>query len=296
MRILVGNNSFSYPGGSETYNFSLIEELVRIGHEVIAVAHNGPGIVSKKLNEIGVDVCFKPIDGNFDLCLLSHSSSINLTKNVKGYKIQTCHGIFPKLEQPVPGMDDYVSISEEVQSHLKKLGYESNLIRNGINCERYNIKNSINEELKTVLSLAHSDSANEVIKRSCEIIGCELIICNKFKEWKWNVEDAINSSDLVISLGRGAYESMACGRNLVIFDQRSYMESSVGDGFVTLDNVNLYLKNNCSGRFSNREYDHLKLSDEILKYNRSTGKQLREFALTELNISIQAKKYIDLLR
>jgi len=295
MNILVGNNGFSYPGGSETYNFSLIESFVKKGHNVVAIAKNGPGMVSKKLNEIGVEVYFGEIDGCFDICLLSHSTSIELAKRVKGFKVQTCHGVYPSLEQPVKGMDAYVSISEEVQEHLNRKGYESLVIRNGVNHDRYYSKKPINRELKVVLSLAQSDEANEIIEKCCSLIGCELITLNKFKERKWNVEDVINESDLVISLGRGAYESMACGRNLVIFDKRNYMES-VGDGFVTGDNVTDYIKNNCSGRFSNIKYDYHLLADEVSKYDVKYGDQLKNFSLNELNIDNQSEKYLNILK
>ncbi len=128
------------------------------------------------------------------------------------------------------------------------------------------------------------------------MVGCELITLNKFKERKWNVEDIINESDLVISLGRGAYESMACGRNLVIFDRRNYMESSIGDGFVTIDNIGLYIKNNCSGRFSNTEYDFELLANEIMKYNIRHGDDLKEYSLLELNIDTQSEKYLKILK
>src|SRR3990167_8067335 len=114
MKILVGNNAFSNPGGSETYSYALIEELIRRGHHVEAIAKIGPGIVSKKINDLGVPVHFKPISGTFDLILASHSTSIAMLGNVKGFKVQTCHGIFPSVEQPVPGMNAYVAISEEV--------------------------------------------------------------------------------------------------------------------------------------------------------------------------------------
>lgn len=295
MKILVGNNGLSNPGGSETYTFALINELVRRGHTVHALGKLGPGKVSDKLKEIGVSSFFKPISGNYDLILLSHSSSIKLAENVKGFKVQTCHGIYPALEQPVPGMDAYVAISEEVQEHLKNLGYDSTIIRNGVDCLRYKPTTQINKKLKTVLSLAHSDPANAIISEACKIVGVDLIINNKFKEFKWDVEKIIDKVDMVISLGRGAYESMASGRNVVIFDKRGYMKlPAVGDGIITRDVVGKYLQSNCSGRYTKKEFDAQLLAEEILKYDSSHGNDLREYALENLNIVIQARKYLQL--
>jgi glycosyltransferase involved in cell wall biosynthesis len=295
MRILVGNNGLGLPGGSETYTYALIKELVKRGHDVTAVGKDGPGLISRKLEELGVECFFTPVWGNYDLILLSHSSSIHLAKDAIGFKVQTCHGIYPSLEQPVPGIDAYVSISEEVYNHLKSKGFDSTIIPNGIDCDRYKPKTPINDKLKTVLSLAHSEPANEIIKQACKIANVNLIINNKFKEWKWEVDEIINKSDLVISLGRGAYEAMATGRNVVIFDQRNYTNMpAVGDGIITKDNVDDYLKNNCSGRYTKRVFDAQILAEEILKYNPQHGKDLREYALENLNIEKQVDKYLNL--
>jgi hypothetical protein len=295
MRILVGNNGLGLPGGSETYTYALIKELVKRGHDVTAVGKEGPGLISRKLEELGVECRFEPVWGKYDLILLSHSSSIHLVKDAIGFKVQTCHGIYPSLEQPVPGMDAYVSISEEVYNHLKSKGFESTIIPNGVDCDRYKPKTPINDKLKTVLSLAHSEPANEIIKQACKIANVNLIINNKFKEWKWEVDEIINKSDLVISLGRGAYEAMAAGRNVVIFDQRNYTNMpAIGDGIITKDNVDGYLKNNCSGRYTKRVFDAQILAEEILKYNPQHGKDLREYALENLNIEKQVDKYLNL--
>lgn len=295
MKILVGNNGLGLPGGSETYTYALIKELVRRGHHVTAVGREGPGLISRKLSELGVKSFFEPVSGEYDLILLSHSSAIHLAREAKGFKVQTCHGIYPALEQPVAGMDAYVSISEEVYNHLKSKGFDSTIIANGVDCERYKPVNPINDKLQTVLSLAHSEPANTIIKEACRIANVNLIINNKFKEWKWEVDEIINRADLVISLGRGAYESMASGRNVVIFDQRNYTNMpAIGDGIITKDNVDNYLKNNCSGRYTKKVFDAQLLSEEILKYNSQYGKDLRDYSLENLNIQKQVDKYLNL--
>jgi glycosyltransferase involved in cell wall biosynthesis len=296
MKILVGNNGLGPPGGSETYTYALCKELKRQGHTVHAVGKIGPGKVSDRLEKIGIPCYFKPISGNYDLILLSHSSSIELAKDTKGFKIQTCHGVYPALEQPINGMDAYVSISEEVKEHLNNLGYNSTVIHNGIDCLRYRPINPINKTLKTVLSLAHSDSANEIIKRACDIAGVKLIIHNKFRNFSWEMDEIINNADLVISLGRGAYESMASGRNVIIFDHRGYTKMpAIGDGMITKNNAIDYLHNNCSGRFTKKEFNADLLAKEMLKYDYNNGKELREYALNHLNIELQVQKYLNLI-
>lgn len=298
MKILVGNNQLGNPGGSETYAYTLIEELVRLGHDVTALAGGGTtGVVSDNIQKLGVNCVFGELKGTFDVAFLSHQSAINRAKNVKAFKIQTCHGVYPAQEQPCQGMNAYVAISEEVQNHLNNLKYKSSVILNGINVERYKSTTSLNNQLKTIVSLAHGNKANVFLQQICDELSIKLIKHNKFGNWTWDMVPIINSGDMIVSLGRGAYESMACSRNVIIYDQRTYANNdNLGDGFVTNINVNDYLKNNCSGRYSKNTYTYETLKQEILKYDPSEGKRLREFVINNMNIRQQVTKYIKLIR
>jgi glycosyltransferase involved in cell wall biosynthesis len=297
MKILLGNNRLAKPGGSETYAYAMAAELMRQGHKVTCIASGKPGMVSAKLRELGVAIYFRPIPGErFDVAFLSHSTSIAFAQRVKAFKVQTCHGIFPSLEQPVDGMDAYVAITEEVCLHLRKLGYRSTVIHNGIDCNRFQPEKRLHRELTTVLSLAHGEGANVILSKVCADLGVQLITQNKYNGAIWHVEHLINKADLVVGLGRSVYEAIACGRNAVIYDQRSYMDSAVGDGFVDCRTIGHFLKNNCTGRYSQRVLfeDDVKL--ELSKYNPMVGKLLRKYALEELNIEKQVKKYLALVR
>ena len=192
-------------------------------------------------------------------------------------------------------MDSYVSISEEVEKHLTKLRFKSTIIHNGINCDRFKPIKPINKNIKSILSLAQSDVLNNKIRKVCDKMGIKLYCLNKFKNPIFNVENMINEVDMVISLGRGAYESMACGRNVMILDKRPYINKPpLGDGLLTEDNISDIIKNNCSGRFSNTIYDENMIEKEIMKYDSKLGDFCREYALNSLNIKYQVDKYLKL--
>ena len=294
MKILVGNNTLGRPGGSETYTYAIIKELISKGHDVDAIGVNG-GMISNKLKELGVKCYFKPIAKEYDLILLSHGSAINMAKNCKGFKVQTCHGIYPKLEQPVKGMDAYVSISKEVKNHLSVKGFNSTIIENGVDCERFKSKKPINIKLKSVLSLCQGATANNMIKQVCQELGITFIKNDRMKAPVFNIEDIINRVDLVISLGRGCYESMACGRNVLIFDSRKYVgEKAIGDGMLIKNDIKYFLQNNCSGRFVRKQFNKEQLKNELTSYSQQNGEDLREFVIKELNIKKQVNKYLDI--
>lgn len=294
MKILVTNNTLKGIGGSETYAYALINELNnREGIEVHGFSKN-IGLISEKLRQIGVKITTTPID-EYDLVLASHTSTIRFIKNFNAVKIQTCHGVYPKVEQPIKGVDIYVSISDEVKNHLKMNGYESKIIHNGVDCDRFKPLNSINKDLKRILSLSHSESLNNDIRLICNKLNIEFKTLNKYKNPIFNVEDEINKSDMVITIGRGVYESMACSRNVLILDERHYLDKPpLGDGLVTPHNISDFIKNNCSGRYSGVIFDSKLIEESIRRYDPTLGDDNRDYVVNNLNIKSKVDEYLKL--
>ena len=293
MKILVANHHMKQFGGSETFTYTLIGELIRLGHEVDLFTFY-PGMISDKAKEdFGIKI---NTTGHHDLVLASHNTTIKYIYDYVNYDfmIQTCHGIYPALEQPSPHADKYVSISKEVHDYLfESCGYESYVIWNGIDCKRFSPVKTIRKKLKNILSLAQFDKANEKLAKASRILEVNFMIRNKFNNPTWNIEDEINKADLVVSLGRGAYEAMACGRPVLIYDSRNYSKD-YADGIITPYNVAKVMENNCSGRSFRLSPNVNELVYEIKKYRSEYGHNLRTFALFNLNIKHQVKKYLNI--
>ena len=286
--ILVANNHLKKVGGSETFTYTLIEALLKKGYEIEYFTFF-KGEVSQRIErDLGVQFMSKP---KYDLVLANHNTCVNYLSK-RGVTVQTCHGIFPKEEQPTKYADGHIGISKEVKDHLEGLGFNAEIIVNGINCDRYNIKTPINTELKSVLSLSQSEPANEKILAACKALGLNFSKFNKNENPVWHVEDMINEADLVLGLGRSAYEAMACGRAVVVFDERAYFQS-YSDGYMTSSLVKQCVENNCSGRYSKLEFTTADLIEAFKKYKKEDGDALRALALTDFNIDIQIDKYLE---
>ena len=166
LSILVTNNHLKTFGGSETFTFSIIEELCKLGHSLEYFTFQR-GLTSKKIeDELNVTFYSKK---KYDIIFANHTSCIEVLRRSVSPRtkiIQTCHGIFPEMEQPSKLANNHISISKEVQNHLLKLNFKSTIILNGININRFNSKKPINKELKSVLSLCQSEQANSEIKKS----------------------------------------------------------------------------------------------------------------------------------
>jgi hypothetical protein len=278
MNILAATYHLKGLGGSETFTYTFVKELVELGHNV-DVYTLYKGVVSNKLGKLIVD---KPKD-KYDVIFVNHI--LDNIKSIKGYKILTCHGTLG-VENPVSGADKYIAISKEVQAHLAIKGYKSEVIFNGVDCIRFSPYHYINDKIKRVYSLCHGSIANEMVKEACKKLNISFS-----DERGWDVERYINEADLVVSLGRGVYEGMACGRSILVFDSRDYMPMQ-GDGIVTLENIEAIKECNCSGRSFKIPFTTETLVKEFGKYNSEQGLFNRRYALAYMNIKTQVQQYL----
>ena len=284
--ILVANHHLASAGGTETYSYAIIEELVTKGYQVEYFTFHKGEFSARIEKDLQVPFMSRK---KYDLILANHNTCIDYLFT-KGFIIQTCHGIYPDLEQPSPNADAYVAISEEVNLHLQKLQYRSKIILNGINIHRFTVTKPVSNTLQCVLSLCHSEEANDVLRAACAATGATLLILDKYNHPVWEVEQTINKADLVVGVGRSAYEAMACGRPVIIFDSREYYPSC-GDGYVK-DILEDSIRNNCSGRFSNKSYTAKDLIIELKKYNAQDSDYFRKFAEAHLNIQTAVREYL----
>lgn len=293
MKILVTNHWLKKLGGSETFTYAMVGELKRLGHEVDVLTFQ-PGVVSDRIRkDFGVPI-LSEVKSTYELILANHHTCVKAAYG-HGFIIQTCHGTTPKLEQPSPSADAIVSISEEIRNHILTLyAFDAfHVIHNGIDCDRFKPVKPIGKTVKRVLSLAHDDLFNIGLMYYFEKRGIEFISLNKFKNPVWDVEKYINEVDLVVSLGRGAYEAMACGRPVLVMDKRPY-QGALADGLVNALNVDELIKTNLSGRACRITNTELAIDSALANYNYSLGHWCRTYALENLNIKIQIQKYLDL--
>jgi len=282
LKILVANNHLDNYGGSETWTYAIVQELKRLGH-MVEVYSKSRGKMSIRLNMTSTPRRY------YDLILINHNTCLRDLRHVKGFKIFTSHGIYPKLEQPERGANAYVAITPEVQKNVDHLGYRSSVIFNGVDLTRFDNNLQTHDRLENVLCLSHGDKAKDMVEQACKILGVKF----SFITGRFNVENAINDNDLVVSLGRGAIEAMACGREVLILDSRGYMtEDVVGEGMFSPSMPDGVKYHNYSGRFYGKKYDVALIVEEMKSYNRSRGLVNRNYVLIYHHIKNKVQEYL----
>jgi hypothetical protein len=303
MRILVGNHHLAAWCGSETFTATLVRELVRQGHtvEVFACVL---GEVSESLAPLARVVCRQYLsrlrwatevdpEPPYDLVLTSHHTAQQAAEGLGRVHLTICHGVVPDLEQPHPGADGYVAVSEEVRDHLASHGFASTVIRNGVDTGRFRPYRHLPARLERVLLLSNYDGAEPVVREATEAVGARFRRVGGASAVP-NVAGAIDEADLVVTVGRGAYEAMSAGRNVVIFDRRDYDEVQGADGFVTPDDLPQLLTHNCSGRTRSLRWGAPELADALRRYDPAMGNALRDYAVEHLDVRVQVERTLAL--
>jgi glycosyltransferase involved in cell wall biosynthesis len=283
MNVLLSNREMIALGGTETWVMTMYRELSKT-HDVDLYIH-------EHRNKIFPEATPHNADKQYDLALINHNVCLSALRDTAiTTRVFTSHGILPPLEQPVLGADHYVAVSEEVQTNLEVKGYASKVIRNPIDTETFTIKTPLNPQPKKALLLSNHQSKNlEIIRAACESLGIELVTVGGGNQ-RSDIVEAINSVDIVFALGRGAYEAMACGRNVIVYDYNG------ADGFITPENALEYRKNNCSGRRYKTQYTVETLKKQISKYDPNLSNKLREYIIANNNVKTAAEKYLEYSR
>jgi glycosyltransferase involved in cell wall biosynthesis len=295
MKILITNHWLKKLGGSETFTYTLVKAAKEFGCDVDLFT-NQPGMVSERI-EKDFGVKNVKIANSYDLILANHNTCVKHCFN-HGPIIQTCHGTIPKLEQPSNLANAYVGISEEVKNHLlQQLSGKPKIevILNGIDTNRFKDSTGLSPNVKSVLSLSHSEWLNNSLKLIFNKIGIQFKALNKYQNPVWAIENEILQHDMVVSLGRGAYEALACGRPVLVLDHRPYIKKTLADGLLTPENINEYVKFNFSGRCRNHEPIFPQFIDnELALYNDNNQLFYRQWAIDNVNYLKNFDKYIDL--
>ena len=304
LNILICCNNLAATGGA-TQVYAMNYELLKRGHDV-EVYSPVLGIVSKKMiNCISED----KISQEYDLLLIFHKDILEFIteKGVEGKKIFTMTGIG---SQDVPetydesksfidslnnDVDLLVSTTEEIRRKR-----DSEIIVQGINCNRFRPISEIQKDNPRVLSMVRSEEANDIVKKSCELLSLEFVgwtepspyieYSNK-ETTTFAVEKEINKADIVVGLGRIVLESLACGRQPIVFDDRIY-QGNVGDGIVTPNNIDDLAIYNFSGRYSNKLFSVDDMVEELKKYDSSHSNFFRNYILENFNVIDSINRYL----
>jgi len=254
MKILLGTHYLNVPRGTETWTYTLATALERRGHEVHIVTYE-QGYIADLLKQMGIPIfpAGQVITDYYELCICNHNSIVRyLTgyKNKIGCLVCFIHGVAPTLEQPIPGADAYIAISREVKDYIERLGFKvADILYNFVDLQRFRPTTKINDRVRSIYYLSNYHTVIELLHGVCNKRGIALITSAQHREQVGMfVEKIMDHVDVVVTLGRGIYESMAMGRAAFIGDRSLFINEMWADGFATRATFPESIKYNCNGK------------------------------------------------
>jgi GT2 family glycosyltransferase len=291
MRILLTNHQLDCFAGTELFVRDLAKELKFRGHNV-SVFSPVLGMVAREIEQCGVVVTDDLLtiqQEQFDVIHAQHNNTAALVRAVfpNTPMVFMSHGVLPELEQPPKvdlGIEKFIAVSEEVAKNIGQSGIAQEkieIVRNFVDAEKFRPIRPIGEHpvRLMVLSNHYESQVREVIEGACQERNIDVSHVGLPDNPVADVSGLINDFDVVVTLGRGVIESMAAGRNVIIFDIHG------GDGFVDQENYFENRKYNFSGRRNGEKYDRISFGHELDKYDSSLGLKLREIAVNEHSLN-----------
>jgi len=290
MNILIATFYLDYVTGSALYVFDVAMFLKKKGHHVY-VYSPFCGVVSKKLQEENIITTENLNDFSHNVFDVIHCHHEPVAYIVRKYFPKTpilfvSHGVLPDLEKPPQkevGISSFVAVSEEVRDNLARHGVKKKditIVRNFVDINRFFSQRPIRGKPKNVLVISNywKQKNRRKIIQACKELGLNITVFGQKTKVEWCLEDRINDADLVISLGRGALEGLACERVVLVYDYH------YGDGIVTPDNIHNIKQSNFSGRCFKIDYDTNSIKKAIQEYDPFTVKNNRKIVVDEFNI------------
>lgn len=324
LRILLGNNTLSLLAGSETWTETLALQLKKMGHDVHCFSPE-LGVVSKRLEDAGIP-CFnniatsgvKPfsiilepkVEHEYDVIIANHNHVVKFLRSQfpKAPIISTIHGIIHedadgKMAPEHPALDSgvaqFVAVSEEVKALLlEKYNLDSVIVRNFIDTEHFKAKRKIAKAPKQILFNSNYNNTNDqevkILRDVAKHYGAKLAAIGQNFGHSPDPMKAIETSDIVIGMGRSVLEGLAAGRPSIVFGRWGY------GGLIALGSFEQLRSTNFSGRGTNF-YEGANIIDTMISeidsfYSQSHSGWGRNYILRDHNVVHAAEMYVQMAR
>ena len=298
MRILLTNAYLNGQTGSETATAEIARALLRAGHRPQVYSHNC-GALGEELAREGISTTGELErwkDAKFDVAHVHHNTTFPKVKEVFPELpcVYLCHGWLPEEEKPPqdPQIRRYLAVSEETAEKTGIPGVQ--VLRNSVDVRKFRPAVPVRDSGPgRVLAVSNhfKGYAGPIVEAACLqihaqylLVGAEALTCTRLHE-------LMQDADVVVSLGRGAIEGMACGRAVVVFDHMG------GDGYVTAESYPEIRRCNFSGRRYGTKYAAAELADLIaVQWKRDMGEVNRQLACQHHSSDRQAQDLLEVYR
>lgn len=320
LKILVANATLALLAGSETHTLTLAKQLKRMGHEIFGFSPE-LGIIAEEMKKDNIP-CYNNISvsgvkpfsfileekpqHDYDIIIANHNKIVEYLRNQfpRTPIISTIHGIIHKSDNEIypehpalhSGVNQFISVSEEVQQKLRQdYNIDSLIIRNFIDLNYFKTKKRFSPKIKQILINTNyntkDDEEIKIFKEVANHYGAKLAAVGMNFIISTDMQKAIEDSDIVVGMGRSVLEGMAMGKI-------GFVHGRWGSaGIAHAGNIEEMRTCNFSGRNSKGLMVKEEIIDNIDKhYNLKNSHWSREYISNEHNAVFAAESYVHIAR
>ena len=298
MRLILTTNHLGL-GGSESYLFTIAEELDRLGHSAaIYTREQGAGAAAARGR--GIEVIDDLGDAEDpDAAIVqdagtSHELAARLPElpqlfvaHSETYDLQ----LPPQLERQVAVA---VALNERVARRLRALAVAPLVVRlrQPIDIEHNGAAGPLPDVPRRALLLSNNPVADRLalIEGACAASGLELVRLGGDSGQAEDPRHALADVEIVIGYGRSVLEAMAAGRAAYVYDRYG------GDGWVTVDSYPALEADGFAGRERETTVDEARLRSDLRSYAATMGPANRDLVVANHRANVHAQELVELLR
>lgn len=297
MRFVLATNHLGL-GGSESYLFTVAEQLERLGHEAkIFAAERGAGVAAAR--ERAIALCEEGEDpAGFDAALVQDAAvSYELAERLPALpQLFVAHSESfdlqapPQLGEAVRGV---VALNDRVAARMRSFAVERPVarLRQPIDTERFTPQTPLPERPRRALLLSNAPHADRLgmIESACAEAGVELARLGGRDGQATDPREALHGTEIVIGYGRSILEAMACGRAAYVYDWNG------GEGWVTPETYPRLEADGFAGRTGATVIDTATMAADLRAYAAAMGPVNHDLVLGHHRANQHAQELLQLL-
>lgn len=297
MRVLLALNTLGI-GGTETYVFTVAEQLDRLAHEAVLYSPE-PGRGVEIARERGLTVCgADELGDEFDVALVQDAAVAyevaELCPGVPSVFVAHSESFDPQSPPQLPGaVSVQVALNDRVEQRLRSFAAKAEIVRlrQPIDTERFQAPWPLPERPKRALLLSNNIVADRLamLEEACGEAGLELVRTGGAGRQTTDPRQALAEADVVIGYGRAVLEAMACGRAAFVYDW------SGGEGWVDAGSYPAIEADGFAGR-GEAVFDAAGLARAFGEYDRSMGAVNRDLVVAHHRANVHAQQLVEIFR
>ena len=301
MKLLLATHRLEPLGGTETYLLTVAEHLGRLGHEAVlhapalgqaAEVARARGLVVAEAAELERPDAVLAQDG---------ASSLELAERFPQVpQVFVAHSPVHDLQLPpqVPGLvHAAVALNDVVAGRLRAMAAAPHVVRlrQPIDLRRFAVKAPPSTSLTHALVLGNYLRGERfaILEYALAELGVRLERRGRHGTPTERPEEAMARADLVVGHGRSAFEGMACGRPVLVYDQWG------GDGLVDEPRYPAFEANGFAGTGGVEDPAGLQLETlraELQAWRPELGEIGRGLAVRNHSAAAHARQLVELCR